>query len=53
MCAMPHKNTTQEQSFVHFCTDGEEDPPSTCDGEVGQECATVTPREGGGDREDE
>lgn len=50
MCAMPHENTTQERSFVHYCTDGEEDPPYTCpsDGEVPgdvvEDCATVTPR---------
>jgi hypothetical protein len=51
MCAMPHENTTQERSFVHYCTDGEEDPPYSCPpdsdemNDVVQDCATVTPRE--------
>lgn len=50
MCAMPHENTTDHRSFVHYCTDGEEDPPYTSppdkeppDGVV-EDCATVTPR---------
>lgn len=53
MCAMPHENTTQQRSFVHYCTGGEEDPPYTCPPEeeppdgVVQDCATVTPRERG------
>lgn len=50
MCAMPHENTTDDRSFVHYCTHGEEDTPYTCPPEseppedIVQDCATVTSR---------
>lgn len=52
MCAMPHRNSTDHGSFVHFCERGA-DPPYSCPPgsrpleNAVEDCATVTPREHG------
>lgn len=46
MCAMPHRDTTDSRSFVHFCETGA-DPPYKCDDEVVEDCATISVRERG------